>query len=208
VNRLNYPVDLGGHQVTTPLQYGDVVLVQANAPGLFYAGKLNVNEQHSTDPAKDFSITILQRGTTPTAAQIALSDLKNASDDFLFDATRATGCERYQGGLVHLDGLTLVDPADWGLGKTVTVRQGVLTFPMQLGLDPALALVDAAALNATPFSATAILDQEDGSSPYTGGYSLWLTSASGLMVVPEPGSLISLTLAALTASLIWRRRPR
>ncbi len=75
MNRLNYPL-YNGTAVSTPLQCGDVIMVQANAPGLFYDGKFNINTQHTTDPANDFSITILQRGTTPPVANLALSDLE------------------------------------------------------------------------------------------------------------------------------------
>ena len=199
--------------MTTPLQYGDVVLVQANAPGLFYEGKFNINTRTQHDPANDFSITILQRGTTPPVADISLAALKDAGNNFIFDPTRATGCEHYQGSLVHLDNLTLVDPADWALGGTVTVRTGNLTFPMQIGLDPALASINPLALETTPFGATGILDQEDDGGPadpgtyktvdgYTGGYSLWVTNASELTPVPEPGSLALLAAAAVIGLLL------
>jgi hypothetical protein len=179
MNRLNYPL-YNGVPVTTPLRYGDVIEVQANVAGLFYAGKFNINEQHSIDPANDFSITILQRGAAPAVASIQLSDLADAGNQPIFDRTRATGCERYQGSLVHLDGLTLVDPADWALGATVTVKQGGRTFPMQVGLDPALLSINPNTLFATPFAVTALVDQEDSSSPYTSGYSLWVTNAAEL----------------------------
>jgi hypothetical protein len=220
MNRLDDPL-YNGTPVSTPLRYGDVVMVQANAPGMFYNGKFNINEQHSTDPANDFSITILQRGVTPSVADITLAALKDTNSNFIFDATRATGCEHYQGGLVHLDNLTLVDPADWTLGGTVTVKSGNLTFPMQIGLDSALSSIDPSALQTTPFSVTAILDQEDeggtvGSGSlrtadgYTGNYSLWLTSASALTTVPEPGSLTLLAAAAVIGLLAHgaRRRQR
>lgn len=180
------------------LQQGDVILVQASAPGLFYNGKYNINEQHSGDTSKDFSITVLQRGVSldSYAAAITLADLKDASDQYLFDATRVTGTEHYQGSLVHLDGLLLADPANWGLDHTVTVRQGDLTFALKLGIDPDLSLVNASLLASTPFSLTAILDQEDGSTPdspgYDDGYRLWLTNASDLTLgtanVPEPAT--------------------
>ncbi|MEN6559078.1 MAG: PEP-CTERM sorting domain-containing protein, partial [Thermoguttaceae bacterium] len=59
------------------------------------------------------------------------------------------------------------------------------------------------------FDLTAVLDQEDTSSPYTGGYRLWLTSTEngGLTVVPEPSTL-ALSLAGGLAALlfVWRRR--
>jgi hypothetical protein len=177
MNRLNYPL-YNGTPVATPLQYGDVVLVQANAPGLFYNGKYNINMQHQTSSAYDFSITILQRGYTPPVSNITLANLVNPDGTLIFDATRATGDEHYQGSLVHLNGLTLVDPSDWTTGGTVTVKQGNLTFAMQLGLDPAFSSINASILQNSTFSVTAILDQEG--SDLTGGYSLWMTIASEL----------------------------
>lgn len=216
MDRLNYPIDYStGSQVTTPLRYGDVILVQANAPGLFFRGKYNVNEQHDVDPSKDFYITILQRDTTPTVASpddFTLADLKDASDNFIFNKDRLAGCEHYQASLVHLDGLLLVDAVNWALDGTVTVKQTVeeieRTFPMKLGLDDNLVLINAVALETTPFSVTAILDQEDkdSSDGFKGGYRLWLTSAAGLTVVPEPGSLMLLAAGGLAAMLLWRRR--
>lgn len=208
MNRLNYPL-YNGVAVTTPLQYGDVVEVQANAPGLFYDGKFNINTQHTIDPANDFSVTILQRGTTPAAANIALSDLESAGNNQIFDATRATGCEHYQGSLVHLDDLTLVDPADWVSGGTVTVQQGSLTFPMQLGLDSALMSINPSTLQTTPFSVTGIVDQECANAPYTSGYSLWITNASQLHLdTPEPSSLALLTVGGLLLLLTRYARNR
>jgi hypothetical protein len=219
MDRVNYPLDASGQKVSQSLRYGDIVMIEANSQGLHNNGKYNINEMHSTDPLKDFTITILARDTKPVATPIMLTDLKNGSD-FLFDkttipgsdgvATRATGCEHYQASLVHLDDLTLVntDSNDWRPEKTVTVQQGNLTFPMRLGLDSKL--FDAGEdwfnkLKSGPFSVTAILDQEDSSSPYTGGYRLWLTSASELTAVPEPGCFVLLAVAA-SMGLLWRRR--
>jgi hypothetical protein len=205
MTRLNYPL-YNGTVATTPLQYGDVIMVQANAPGLFYDGKFNINTQHTVDPANDFNITILQRGTTPAVASITLSNLETAGNNSIFDQSRATGCEHYQGSLVHLNNLTLVDPADWVVGGTVTVKQGSLTFPMQLGLDSALSSINPYALQSTPFGVTALVDQECANSPYTSGYSLWLTNASGLTTVPEPGSLALLIWAAAGITFLIHRR--
>ncbi len=191
------------------LNVGDVVLVQAKAPGLFYNGKYNINTQHNTSPDYQFSITKLGQTITPTATPITLSDLEsapvtlsnmNATSNYIFDYTRATGDEHYQGSLVHLNNLLLTDPGDWGLGNTVLVSQGSLTFPMQVGLDPGLSLLDPNSLASHPFSVTAILDQEGGD--YQAGYSLWLTSASNLSTVPEPGSLALLVMAGLTVLVL------
>ena len=150
------------------------------SPGLFYNGKFNINPQHVNtieNPAYDFSITVLGQ-TAPAAASISLSALKDSSDNFIFDPTSATGCEHYQGSLVHLDNLLLADPGDWGLGNTVTIQQGNLTFPMQVGLDSGLASLNPNTLSTHPFSITAIVDQEGGD--YQAGYSVWLTNASNL----------------------------
>ncbi|HPP53656.1 MAG TPA: PEP-CTERM sorting domain-containing protein [Thermoguttaceae bacterium] len=109
---------------------------------------------------------------------------------------------------MHLDGLLLVDPQNWALNGTVTVKQTVggneLTFPLKLGIDPALAAINASLLATTPFSLTAILDQEDSGSPYTDNYRLWLTSASDLgaafAMVPEPASV---ALLSAGMALLW-----
>jgi hypothetical protein len=205
MNRLNYPT---GSTPDQSLQVGDVVLVQAEGPGLFYKGKFNINEQHSTSSAKDFSVTILQRGLTTedmNVPTLSLADLKNADGTFRFDSTRASGCEHYQGSLVHLDHLTLVsDPLGWILDGTVTVKQGDLTFPLKLGLDADLLSYDPLAMQSTEFSLTAILDQE--SWDLTGGYRLWLTDAANLTVAPEPGTLVLLAVAGLAALLAWWRQ--
>ncbi len=195
MERVNYP-----GAATAPLQRGDLVRVDARAPGLFFAGKFNLNEQHSKDAANNFDITILERGLTPQASLIDLTYLKDASDQFIFDETRAMGCEHYQGSLVHLDNLSLVDdPSKWVLDGTVTVRQGDLTMPLRLGLHPELLTLAPTA--GSQFSITAILDQETpGGGPFTGGYRLWLTNAGDFSVVPEPSTLI---LAVLGGALLY-----
>jgi hypothetical protein len=197
MTRLNFP---GG--VTSPLQRGDMIEVTAKAPGMFYGGKYNINEKHLTDAAYDFSIAILSRGNPLVAAAISLADLKLPDNSFQFDQTRATGNEHYQGSLVHLDNL-LLDSGTWALNGTVMVRQGDLTFPMLLGLDPGL-------LSANPgtssFSLTAILDQEDSAAPYTNNYRLWLTNASDLSSVPEPSSFLLLALGGVGQCVWFLRR--
>ena len=214
MTRLNYPVySVTGEAVTEPLRRGDLIQVTANAPGMFYNGKKNVNTMHK-GPASSyesgesyadflFSIVILQRDVELTASEIDLSVLKDVNNDFVFDSTRATGCEHYQGSLVHLENLLLDDPGNWALDGTVTVSQGGLTFPMKLGIDADLLSIDSNLLATTPFGVTAILDQE--SSDLMAGYRLWLTNAGDLTVVPEPGTVL-LVLAGMLALLPLRRR--
>ena len=53
------------------LQYGDIVVVKAGAPGKFYNGKYNVNELNSSAPENNFIITVLGN-TTPPLARLRL----------------------------------------------------------------------------------------------------------------------------------------
>jgi hypothetical protein len=209
MDRLNYPIfEPTGERVTEPLRYGDRILVEAKAPGVFYNGKNNVNTRHTNNPDFSFSIAILERDIdlTPHIPTITLADLKHPDGSFIFDADRLSGCERYQGSLVHLDNLLLDDnPSNWYLNNTVTVKQGDLTFAMQLGIDPGLGWIDPFALVEKPFSVTAILNQE-AASPFNGGYSLWLTNASNLSMVPEPSALVLALLGGLASLLVPRRR--
>ncbi len=209
MQRLNYPIyGPTGEVVDEPLRYGDLIKVQASAPGRFFGGKANINTQHTSDPNKAFSVTILERDWEPVASQISLADLKDENDNFIFDELRSTGCEHYQGSLVHLDNLLLVDtdPAKWTLNNVVTVRQGDLTMPMQLGIDPDLGWIDPYQLTTTPFSVTAILNQESGGGPHTGGYRLWLTSAGNLNPVPEPGTWVLALLGFIGCGAMVRRK--
>lgn len=214
MDRLNKPYLTDG-VTQVSLKTGDVVLVQANAPGMYHMGKYNINERHMKSSAYDFTITVLAQGVTPTATEITLANLKTPSNDFIFDTTRdsddvltrVSGCEHYQGSLVTLRGLQLVDPdASWDANSTVAVQQVgedniTRRFNLLLGLDSGLKAKNP---HSSLFDVTAILDQEGS---VTGDYRLWLTSALNISTVPEPG-----TLALLVAGLIglavyaWRKR--
>ncbi len=79
--------------------------------------------------------------------------------------------------------------------------------PMLLGLDPGLALIDPSNLGS--FSVTAILDQEDPTADYTGGYRLWLTNAGDLSrAVPEPGTMTLAVIGGLLLVPLLRRKRR
>jgi hypothetical protein len=200
------------------VHYGDVVLIQAQSPGLFYNGKFNVNTQHTTLSERSFSITVIGH-STPTYATITLADLttESSTNGCIFDSTKATGCEHYQGSLIHLDHLQLVDAAKWVAGGTATVMQTVTTadgaaktlyFDLKLGLDEDLftTAVKTAISNGAMFNMTAILDQESGD--YMNGYRLWLTNADDLTIVPEPGTFALLAVAAGCGLAIRRGRRR
>lgn len=187
------------------VSYGDIITVAFNKVR-GYNGKCNITTAHTT--ATQFTISVIG-STTPKAANITLAALKDSSDNFIFDSTRATGCEYYQGSLVHLTGLRVIG-GSWTSGGCVTVEDAAgLTFALQLGLDSDLFVDTAKKIASSTFSITAILDQEDndsdGDAVYNNGYRLWLTDAS-LLTVPEPSMLTLLTSGGLAALLLWRRR--
>lgn len=156
-----------------PFQVGDRVEVRARAPGLYFAGKTNINEQHLKDPEFDFDVILLEadRGL-PTPMEITLADVKTAGDAFIFNQTRATGCEHYQGSLVRLHNVHVVEGA-WAPNATVTIADGTgRTFPLLLSLG--------SGFNAYPppagdIDVVAIFDQEDGAGTGQTGYRLWIT---------------------------------
>jgi hypothetical protein len=218
-DRVNYPKMYDGSSIPTnkPLRRGDVVMVDARAPGMFRLGKYNINDQHYVDESKQFNFTILQRDYALTAPTIHLDNLKdddpNNFNHYLFDTDRTLedNCEHYQGSLVHLDNLVL-NSGTWAADGTVQVKQlgmGDLTFNLKLGLDSELTSTLVQSLVADhPFSITAILDQEDdpakpfdpgSDSRFIDNYRLWLTNRADLSIVPEPGTFLLLAMAGLTA---------
>jgi len=174
---------------------GDVVDVTARM-SLFYGGKWNINENHSTNSANDFDIVLVKENAgLPQAEAITLADLKNADDSAIFDATRATGGEHWQGMRVRLDGIRLADTNGWGQSawndRLCTAVDGTgRTLPLRM---PRTDLGDPP-LTSRWFSAVGILNQESGSSTSgTNGYELFVQeigpvldlgrSASGGMAV-------------------------
>jgi len=145
----------------------------------------------------------------PTPNDITLADVTNAEDEFIFDQTRQQAGEAYQATRVRLMNVSLVDPsgAGWGLDETVMVTDGNgLTLPMHLGINESLATMPEE-LETMPFHVVGIFNQDDGSTPYTGGYELWVMDAGDFNTVPEPGSLVLLFSGGL-ALLAYRRKTR
>ncbi len=166
---------------------GDLVEIRARAPGLHFHGKSNVNEQHTTDPANDFDVVLVEAGHgLPQPEVLSLSAVKDGNDAFLFDPTRATGCERYQGTLVRFNDVWLADPENWGSEGSLTITDGERTFPLRLGRDDGF--TDFPAPTGT-FDVVGILDQEDvtDTDGYRGGYRLWVTWYDGNgVILPTP----------------------
>jgi hypothetical protein len=182
---------------------GDRVRVTGFAA--FHNGKTNINERHSPAPAMDFVIEVIDAGVgmpTPTV-------LPSVAASVGFDATRATGGERYQATWCRLENAWIASmPDGWGAGKTVLVTDdGVNTLPVLLS---GMGDFDAFAAPTGAFAVTGVFDQEDTSKPYTGDYRLWVKDFADFDVeapgapVSEPGGPAILGVAV--AALARRRR--
>lgn len=170
---------------------GDLVTVTANA-SLFYGGMQNINEQHSTDPAYNFTISLLSSSYgLPTPEVISLSSVigtnLSASGHYdIFDPSRATGGEHWQGMRVRINGLTLVDTNGWNTNSDWASRFCTATdgegrqFPL---VHP---LYDLGPAPTNRFDATGVFLQESGSgTDGTYGYELFVQE----IVPAEPAAL-------------------
>lgn len=193
----------GGDGVATPVRAGDLVEIRARM-GLFYAGKNNINENHSTDTANDFEIVIVQRNYgLPTATPLSLSNLEDSVGQFYFDASRATGPEHYQGSLVELKDVrfTAETISLWGQNADLRLEDATgRELPIHLGYSDSFAAMSAPT---GYFSVSGIFDQADSTSPNDSGYRLLAMSADAFVPVPEPTALGILLPAA---ALLCRRR--
>jgi len=196
VLRLNYD-QTNLHQ----FRAGDLIEVTARQ-ALFYGGKKNINEGHDIDPAYNFDIRLVTANYgLPTPEVITLADVMNVGGEAtnraswlpIFDQTRATGGEHYQGMRVRLNDLSLVTTNGWNPTNTwgnrlCTVTDGVGRFftlrhpRYSLGAAPT-----------TQFDAIGIFNQESGSgSQGTNGYELFVQQ-----VIPQqqPTLVIAQTIA-------------
>lgn len=187
---------------------GDWVTITANG-SLFYGGMQNINEEHSTDPAYDFTISMVSTNFgLPAPEVISLSsvigtNLSATGHYDIFDPSRATGGEHWQGMRVRINGLTLVTTNGWNTNsdwdsRYCTVMDGEgRQFPL---IHP---LYDIGPAPTNQFDATGVFLQESGSgTDGTFGYELFVQEIapsdaailniavqSGSMVVSWPGSL-------------------
>jgi hypothetical protein len=114
IERLNHDPATG-----QTFQKGDLVAITANR-SLFYGGKRNINEAHDNDVAADFTISlVLSNYGLPSPEVLSLQSVMRTNDnnaatsEDIFDSTRATGGEHWQGVRVRLTGLTLVSTNGW-----------------------------------------------------------------------------------------------
>jgi len=184
---------------------GDLVTVTANG-SLFYGGMQNINEEHSTDPALDFTVSLVSSNYgLPAPEALSLSsvistNLSPTGHYDIFDPTRATGGEHWQGMRVRLTGLTLITTNGWNTNSDWSTRYCTVTdgegrqFPI---IHP---LYDLGPAPTNAFDATGIFLQESGSgTDGTFGYELFVQeiapSAPAVLtiamrpVITWPGSL-------------------
>jgi hypothetical protein len=185
------------------LRAGALVKVTAQT-GTYYGGKENINENHDKAAANHFTIEVLDADYgLPMAPLLGLAELKDAGNSFIFDITRATGCELYQSTLVSLGHVQVTGTAAWLPNSFVTVTDGQgRTFSLNLGRNDSFTGTPLVA-DGQWFSVTGILNQEAGGSGMD-GYRLLVTNADAF-VVPEPTAL-ALLAAALLATVSARRR--
>jgi hypothetical protein len=143
---------------------------------LSYNGKLNINEQHNKNPDHDFTIELVERGVgLPRPDVVALEDLKDGDDEFIFDASRQSGCEYYQARLIKIEDVYFADANDWGPDAELLITDGTRTFPVKLGRGNG---IYAGSNNLSePFDIIGIMDQE--SPDLIGGYRLYVMSYDG-----------------------------
>jgi len=152
---------------------------------LSYKGKHNINEQHSIDPENDFTIELVEAGVgLPKPELVTLDELKDDSDRCIFDSTRRQGGEYYQGRLIKIADVNVVDPNGWGPHGELTITDGIRTLPVKLGRGTG---IYAGSYNLTePFDIIGILDQDSPS--LTDGYRLYVTNYDGnghVLAAPE-----------------------
>lgn len=168
---------------------GDWVEVTARA-GLFYNGKFNINKAHLTTPDNNFDVVLVKvNAGLPKAEPITLADLKDESDVAIFDETRLSGGEFYQGVRVRLDGVRLTNTNGWG--KTMWAER-ICKVEDGLGrtLDLRMPLTDLGEPPVSWFSVVGILNQE-GSS--TGGYELFVQEVGPELKLSVEGGMASMS---------------
>jgi hypothetical protein len=186
------------------LHKGDLVMITANG-SLFYGGMQNVNEEHSTDPAYDFTIALVATNYgLPAPEVISLSsvigtNLSATGHYDIFDPTRATGGEHWQGMRVRINGLTLVTTNGWNTNAAWRARFCTATdgegreFPLVHPLD------DLGPAPTHRFDATGVFLQESGSgTDGTFGYELFVQE-----IAPSDAALLTLVLEAGATVISW-----
>jgi hypothetical protein len=167
---------------------GDLIEVTARATS-DYGGKRNITEDHYIDPADNFDISLVTSNYgLPAPELLTLGQLKNADDTYIFDQTRATGGEHWQGMRVRVNNLTLVTTNGWNPTNTWSSRKCTATdgtgrtFPLRTPRFSLGSVPDGA------FDAIGVLNQESGSGVQgTNGYELFVQQ-----VIPQTAATLAI----------------
>jgi len=173
---------------------GDLVMITASG-SLFYGGMQNINEEHSTDPAYNFTISLVSTNFGLPAPQVislssVISTNLGATGHYdIFDPARAAGGEHFQGMRVRINGLTLATTDGWNTNSDWDSRYCTATdgegrqFPL---IHP---LNDIGPAPTNQFDAVGVFLQESGSgTDGTFGYELFVQEIT-------PSSSVVLNLA-------------
>lgn len=177
-----------------PFRAGDLVEMTVRQ-SLFYGGKRNINEGHDIDPAYNFDIRLVTADYgLPAPEIITLADVMNVGGDAtnkatwlpIFDQTRATGGEHWQGMRVRLNNLTLVTTNGWNPANTWGNRLCTVTDGAGRFFSLRHPRYSVGAAPAAQFDAIGIFNQESGSgSQGTNGYELFVQQVLPHNPAPE-----------------------
>ncbi len=201
MDRLNHdPVT--GHA----FRKGDLVTITANT-GAFYGGKQNINETHKIGPAYDFTISLVASNfglpepeVMSLVSLVRTNDNDPATSEDIFDVTRATGGEHWQGMRVRINGLTLVSTDGWNATNAWGARRCTVTDGQSRFFSLRHPRCSMGPAPTNQFDVIGILNQESGSGVQgTNGYELFVqevlpsdTPELGIAfqpVITWPGSL-------------------
>ena len=182
---------------------GDLIEITVNQAE-FYGGKRNINEAHNIDPASNFEIRLVTANYgLPTPTAITLADVVQSggmagdpsSWPAIFDQTRATGGELYQGTRTRINGLTLVTTNGWNPTNAWGARLCTVTDGDGRYFSLRHPLYSLGSAPTASFDAIGIFNQESGSgSQGTNGYELFVQQ----IILPPPALEI-----ALNAAVSW-----
>ncbi len=144
----------------------------------FYKGKINVNEKHQVEPLFDFEVELLKPAVgLPTPEIVTLSQLKD-ENGFIFDSNRLTGCEYYQGRLVRVEDVNIIDPENWAKDGIITIRDSNgIEFDVKLGIGSGFSRFSCPE---GQIDVIGILDQESpGTTICKDGYRIWVVNYDG-----------------------------
>ena len=172
---------------------GDLVLITANG-SLFYGGMQNVNEEHTTGTNYQFTISLVSSNFGLPAPQVislssVISTNLSATGHYdIFDPTRATGGEHYQGMRARINGLTLVSSSGWNTNSDWSSRYSPATDGEGRQLPLIHPLYDLGAAPTGQFDATGVFIQESGSgTDGTFGYELFVQA-----ITPSSSAVLNL----------------